>query len=184
MASSENPQEEVISVELPAPPNWKKKFMPNKEGTPKKNEVIYITPTGEEITSKRQLQQYLKAHPGGPAISEFDWGTGETPRRSTRIIEKAKSTPPPENEPPKKRSRKLSGSSKKDDKGKKEASPKETEKEVEKEDHSEIITEMQVDVEETKEGTLEKDTDASEKNQDPKDVVEPMEKDSNVAIEI
>ena len=38
-------------------------------------EVIFVSPTGEEIKSKRQLTQYLKAHPGGPASSEFDWGT-------------------------------------------------------------------------------------------------------------
>jgi hypothetical protein len=40
-----------------------------------KLEVIFVAPTGEEIKSKRQLTQYLKAHPGGPASSEFDWGT-------------------------------------------------------------------------------------------------------------
>jgi hypothetical protein len=40
-----------------------------------KFEVIFVSPTGEEIKSKRQLTQYLKAHPGGPASSEFDWGT-------------------------------------------------------------------------------------------------------------
>jgi len=38
-------------------------------------EVLFVSPTGEEIKSKRQLTQYLKAHPGGPASSEFDWGT-------------------------------------------------------------------------------------------------------------
>jgi hypothetical protein len=50
-----------------------------------------------------------------PAVSEFDWGTGETPRRSARISEKAKATPP-EKEHPKKRGRKSSGS-KKDETG-------------------------------------------------------------------
>ncbi|KAF8389124.1 hypothetical protein HHK36_025810 [Tetracentron sinense] len=100
-------------------------FMPKKGGTPKKNEIIFIAPTGEEITSRRQLEQHLKSHPGGPAISEFDWGTGETPRRSTRISEKAKATPPPESEPPKKRRRKSSGSKK--DNRDTEAAPEETE---------------------------------------------------------
>ncbi|XP_065849576.1 methyl-CpG-binding domain-containing protein 11-like isoform X2 [Euphorbia lathyris] len=84
--------------------------MPKKSGTAKKNEIVFTAPTGEEITSKRQLDQYLKAHPGGPVASEFDWGTGETPRRSTRITEKAKAVPPQESEPPKKRSKKLSDS--------------------------------------------------------------------------
>ncbi|KAM1155211.1 hypothetical protein EV1_025898 [Malus domestica] len=125
MASSvekEGGKEEVVSLELPAPSGWVKKFLPKQSGTPKKNEIVFTAPTGEEITSKRQLEQYLKAHPGGPVASEFDWGTGETPRRSARISEKAKATPPPiESEPPKKRSRK-STSAKKEDK-EKEAAP-------------------------------------------------------------
>ncbi|XP_020225850.1 methyl-CpG-binding domain-containing protein 11 [Cajanus cajan] len=98
--------EEPLSLELPAPPGWKKKFFPKKSGTPKKNEIVFTAPTGEEISSRKQLEQYLKAHPGGPAASEFDWGTGETPRRSARISEKAKAAPPQENEPPKKRGKK------------------------------------------------------------------------------
>ncbi|KAF8393206.1 hypothetical protein HHK36_021447 [Tetracentron sinense] len=109
-------------------------FMPKQGGTPKKNEIIFISPTGEEINNRKQLEKYLKSHPGGPAISEFDWGTGETPRRSTRISEKAKASPPPESEPPKKRSRKSSGS-KKDNK-ETEVTPEETEgnKEVDMQD--------------------------------------------------
>ncbi|KAL2338149.1 hypothetical protein Fmac_012595 [Flemingia macrophylla] len=109
-------KEEVLSVELSAPLAWKKLFFPKKVGTPRKSEIVFIAPTGEEITSKKQLEQYLKAHPGNPAISEFDWGTGETPRRSARISEKVKSTPPSETEPLKKRSRKSSSGSKKDNK--------------------------------------------------------------------
>lgn len=80
-------------------------FFPKKEGTQKKNEIVFIAPTGEEFHSKKQLEQYLKSHPGNPAISEFNWSTGETPRRSARISEKAKATPPSEGEPPKKRGR-------------------------------------------------------------------------------
>ena len=83
--------------------------------TPKKTEIIFTAPTGEEISNRRQLEQYLKAHPGGLAVSEFDWGTGETPRRSARISEKVKAIPTPESEPPKKRGRK-SSASKKDNK--------------------------------------------------------------------
>ncbi|XP_054820287.1 methyl-CpG-binding domain-containing protein 11-like [Prosopis cineraria] len=104
--------EEPLSVELPAPPGWKKKFFPKKGGTPKKNEIVFTAPTGEEINNKKQLEQYLKAHPGGPALLEFDWGTGETPRRSARISEKAKVVSAVETEPPKKRSRKSSASKK------------------------------------------------------------------------
>ncbi|KAK4369968.1 hypothetical protein RND71_009443 [Anisodus tanguticus] len=65
-------------------------FLPKTGGTPKRNEIVFTAPTGEEITTKKGLQQYLKSHPGGPAITEFDWGTGETSRRSSRISGKAK----------------------------------------------------------------------------------------------
>lgn len=107
MASSvENKEEEVAFLELPAPSGWTKKFMLKKGGTPKKNEIIFTAPTGEEISTRKQLEQYLKSHPGGPPISKFDWGTGDTPRRSSRIIEKTKATPSPESHPTKKRSRK------------------------------------------------------------------------------
>lgn len=77
---------------------------------PKKSEIVFTAPTGEEISNKKQLEQYLKAHPHGPASSEFDWGTGETPRRSARISEKAKISPAANSEPPKKRGRKSSAS--------------------------------------------------------------------------
>ncbi|KAJ8562336.1 hypothetical protein K7X08_011627 [Anisodus acutangulus] len=107
---------EVVSIELPAPTGWTKRFFPKTGGTPKKNEIVFTTPTEEEITTKRQLQQYLKSHPGGPEITEFDWGTGETPRRSTRISGKAKAA---ESASPAKRSRK-SSASKKDVKDKEE----------------------------------------------------------------
>ncbi|KAF2559511.1 hypothetical protein F2Q68_00013462 [Brassica cretica] len=59
-----------------------------------------MAPTGEEISSRKQLEQYLKAHPGNPLVSEFDWTTGETPRRSSRISQKVKATTPtPDKEP-------------------------------------------------------------------------------------
>ncbi|XP_059641247.1 methyl-CpG-binding domain-containing protein 11-like isoform X2 [Cornus florida] len=137
-----------------------------KKGTPRKNEVIFIAPTGEEINNRRQLEQYLKSHPGNPAISEFDWGTGETPRRSARISEKAKATPPSAgSEPPKKRGRKSSGS-KKDSKamesaieeieGKKEVEMKDVEvtekenaEEAQKENEAEIKGETREEAEKT-----------------------------------
>ncbi|KAL4291917.1 hypothetical protein GQ457_14G005440 [Hibiscus cannabinus] len=127
-------KEEVISVELPAPASWKKMFFPKKVGSPRKTEIVFIAPTGEEISTRRQLEQYLKSHPGNPPVTEFDWGTGETPRRSSRISEKAKATPTPEKEPPKKRGRK-SLSAKKEEK-ETEANPEkaEGEKESVKED--------------------------------------------------
>ncbi|XP_017258723.1 methyl-CpG-binding domain-containing protein 11 isoform X2 [Daucus carota subsp. sativus] len=82
--------------------------MPKQGGARKKNEIIFTAPTGEEISNKKQLDQYLKSHPGGPMISEFNWGTVETPRRSARFTEKAKAAPSPESDPPAKRSRKSS----------------------------------------------------------------------------
>ncbi|KAG8388273.1 hypothetical protein BUALT_Bualt02G0108500 [Buddleja alternifolia] len=101
--------DDVVSMELPAPGSWKKLYLPKKGGTPKKNEILFVAPTGEEISTRRQLEQYLKAHSGNPSISEFDWSTGETPRRSARISEKVKATPPSkESEPPKKRGRRSS----------------------------------------------------------------------------
>lgn len=69
---------------------------------------MFIAPTGEEINNRKHLEQYLKSHPGNPPLSHFDWGNGETPRRSSRISEKVKASPSPEVEPGKKRTRKSS----------------------------------------------------------------------------
>lgn len=108
---------ETVPDELPAPAGWKKKLIPKKGGTPKKYEVVFIAPTGEEFKTKKAIERYLKANPGGPSISEFDWSTGEvTPtRRSSRISEKVKESPmkTPESESKKKpkRSRKSKGDS-------------------------------------------------------------------------
>ncbi|KAK1392689.1 MBD domain-containing protein [Heracleum sosnowskyi] len=129
MASSvENKEPQVVSMELPAPSGWLKKLMPKQGKTPKKNEIIFTAPTGEEISNKKQLERYLKSHPGGPRMSEFDWGTGETPRRSARISEKAVETPPQESDPPKKKSRKSLTA--KNDEKEKEVTPEELVKEV------------------------------------------------------
>ncbi|KAB2012535.1 hypothetical protein ERO13_D09G085200v2 [Gossypium hirsutum] len=127
-------KEEVISVELPAPASWKKMFFPKKVGSPRKTEVMFIAPTGEEINNRKQLEQYLKSHRGNPPITEFDWGTGETPRRSARISGKAKATPTPEKEPLKKRGRKSSSAKKEDEEAEAAPEKSEGEKESEKED--------------------------------------------------
>ncbi|CDY30112.1 BnaC05g37500D [Brassica napus] len=104
-------EDEIVSVELPAPSSWKKLFFPNKV----KTEIVFVSPTGEEFSNRNQLEQYLKSHPRSPAIAEFDWTTSGTPRRrSARISEKTKSTPSPDKEPPKKRGRTKSPGSKKD----------------------------------------------------------------------
>ncbi|XP_052183263.1 methyl-CpG-binding domain-containing protein 10-like [Diospyros lotus] len=136
-------RDEGFTVELPAPAGWKKKFMPKKGGTPKKNDILFIAPTGEKITTRRNLEQYLKSHPGGPAISEFDWGTGETPRRSARISEKVRAAPsPPEGERPKKRARKPSAS--KEDEAEKEVGPEETELKKDNEEKETVAEETEV----------------------------------------
>ncbi|XP_057535118.1 methyl-CpG-binding domain-containing protein 11-like [Amaranthus tricolor] len=99
---------EVLSIELPAPEGWIKKFIPKKggTGTPRRNEIVFVAPTGEEIKNKKQLDQYLKSHPGGPSSSEFDWSTGDTPRRSARLSTKSKATETPESGSSRKRQRK------------------------------------------------------------------------------
>eukprot|EP01018_Ginkgo_biloba_P035469 Gb_13183 [translate_table: standard] len=90
-AEAEPASAEKTFVELPAPEGWKKKLfpqhLPKKRGTPKKDEIVYYAPTGEEIKTRAQLDRYLKSHPGGPPSTEFTWGTG-TPRRSSRLSEK------------------------------------------------------------------------------------------------
>ncbi|CAJ1944570.1 unnamed protein product [Sphenostylis stenocarpa] len=169
--------EEPLSLELPAPSGWQKKFFPKKSGTPKKNEIVFTAPTGEEIHNRKQLEQYLKAHPGGPAVSEFDWGTGETPRRSARISEKAKTTPPPEYEPPKKRGKKSPASRKEasQDEGKEETKEVQMEEAGETKDDKDLEQEKNV-VEENQDVKRAEDTDGKEsthpgENTDkPKDV--------------
>ncbi|KAL3374993.1 hypothetical protein AABB24_006476 [Solanum stoloniferum] len=98
---------DLSPVELPAAPlSWKKLLMPKKGVRAKKNEVVFVAPTGEEIRNKRQLEKYLKTHNGNPGMSEFDWTTGEAPRRSARISQKVKAMPlPAVLEPAKKRQR-------------------------------------------------------------------------------
>lgn len=109
MASEEdNLQNDVVAIELPAPPGWSKKFTPKKSSTPQRNDIIFISPTGEEIKSKKQLDQYLKSHPGGPAASDFDWGTGDTPRRSARLSDKSKAIVEPTIQSPKKKRKRSS----------------------------------------------------------------------------
>ncbi|XP_016491360.1 uncharacterized protein LOC107811030 isoform X1 [Nicotiana tabacum] len=192
MASSVE-KNEVVSIELPAPPGWKKKqFLPKTGGTPKKNEIVFTAPTGEEITTRKQLEQYLKSHPGGPPVAEFDWGTGDTPRRSPRISEKAKAAPSPaESEPAKKRGRKSSASKKDSNEV-----PEETEaakdddmEEAEEHEKDTAAVEADKDVEqkqdenqdETQDGESEIETkeeaEATEKDVSKKDEIESSEND-------
>ncbi|CAN4086396.1 unnamed protein product [Withania somnifera] len=105
---------EVSPVELPAPPSWKKLSMPKRGVRAKKNEVVFVAPTGEEIRNRRQLEKYLKTHTGNPGMSEFVWTTGEAPRRSARISGKVKAMPPPAELEPSKKRRRTSSATEKD----------------------------------------------------------------------
>jgi hypothetical protein len=145
-------------------------FFPKRSGTPKKTEIVFTAPTGEEIHTKRQLEKYLKANPGGPNISEFDWGTGETPRRSSRISEKVKASPPEsKSEPPKKRGKKSSAS-------KKEASGEEEEEEAKDvEMHEADETKDDKDLEEEKKVVSEDQDARGAEDADVKESIQPGE---------
>uniref|UniRef100_A0A2P2M4E5 Uncharacterized protein MANES_11G056200 n=1 Tax=Rhizophora mucronata TaxID=61149 RepID=A0A2P2M4E5_RHIMU len=167
-------KEEALAVMLPAPDAWKKMYYPKRGGTPRKNEIVFVAPTGEEIHTRKQLEQYLKSHPGNPPISEFDWGTGETPRRSARISEKARATPTPEKEPARKRSRKSSGSKKEKKETESDHGKTEGEKEAQMQDGSEkenAEAEKGKDITDENEDKENKETEsAPEKTQGEKDV--------------
>ncbi|XP_031092124.1 methyl-CpG-binding domain-containing protein 10-like [Ipomoea triloba] len=152
--------DELVSVELPAPPSWKKLYMPTEGGR-----VVFVAPTGEEINNKRQLGQYLKSHPGNPAASEFDWGTGETPRRSSRISEKSKARPLTSEIETHKKRRRTSSGRKKDSKEAEEAEGKEEEKD--KEAAKETEGEEKKEAETAKEET--EDKKEGEESTEPKD---------------
>jgi hypothetical protein len=66
-----------------------------KSGIQKKKDVSFLAPDGEELRNKRQLDKYLKDHPGSLTASDFDWHSGggspgETPRRSARLSSKGR----------------------------------------------------------------------------------------------
>ncbi|XP_049379467.1 methyl-CpG-binding domain-containing protein 11-like [Solanum stenotomum] len=114
---------DAVPIELPAPPGWKKRFTPGKSSTPRRNDIVFVSPDSDEIKNKRQLDKYLKSHPGGPPASEFNWGTGDTPRRSTRLGGKSKATETPESDTPSTKRQRKSSSKKeaKEDGGEREA---------------------------------------------------------------
>ncbi|CAM6014463.1 unnamed protein product [Sphagnum balticum] len=74
---------------------WKRKFFTKKSGILKRKDVSFLAPDGEELRNKRQLDKYLKNHPGSLIASDFDWSSGggspgETPRRSARLNSKGR----------------------------------------------------------------------------------------------
>lgn len=100
-----------------------------------------MAPDGEEIKTKRQLDKYLKAHPGTLTASDFEWGVAavETPpenrRRSARLNSKGRTSTdggdeePEPKQPVLKRSRKSRENGKDDTDGKGEPISSEKEKE-------------------------------------------------------
>ncbi|KAI3962912.1 hypothetical protein MKW92_050649 [Papaver armeniacum] len=149
-------QDEVVSIELPAPPGWNKKFVQfivkKRGGTPKKNEIVFTAPTAKNFTPENSWSN----------SSKFDWGTGETPRRSVRISQKVKAISPPEIETPtRKRSKK--SSSKKDN--------KEAEA-IHKDSEGEKDTIMQ-DKEVTEEGKAETDKEKAAEGIESENNIEP-----------
>ncbi|XP_024386060.1 uncharacterized protein [Physcomitrium patens] len=77
---------------------WKRKGSGKKGGTPKRKDVTFVAPDGEEIKTKRQLDKYLKAHPGTLSAGDFEWGVAagdavtppENRRRSARLSSKGR----------------------------------------------------------------------------------------------
>lgn len=57
---------------------WKRKVLGKIGGTPKKKDITFVAPNGEEIKTKRHLDKYLKAHPGTLSASDFEWGSPNT----------------------------------------------------------------------------------------------------------
>ncbi|MCO5604356.1 hypothetical protein L7F22_058521 [Adiantum nelumboides] len=89
MAAADTPNSVSVSPteQLTAPSGWTKKLVPAKGTniTLRKYDVVFIAPGGQEIPSLWHLRRYLKAHPEGPALSEFNWSSGEeSVRRSAR----------------------------------------------------------------------------------------------------
>lgn len=60
--------------------------------------MTFVAPDGEEIKTKRQLDKYLKAHPGTLSAGDFEWGVAagdavtppENRRRSARLSSKGR----------------------------------------------------------------------------------------------
>ncbi|XP_024401767.1 cell division control protein 6 homolog B isoform X2 [Physcomitrium patens] len=76
---------------------WKRKLSGKKGGTPRKKDMAFVSPDGEEISNKWQLDKYLKSHPGVAVASDFEWVVSAaatpsgTPRRSARLTPKGRS---------------------------------------------------------------------------------------------
>jgi len=51
-------------------------FFTKKSGILKRKDVSFLAPDGEELRNKRQLDKYLKNHPGSLMASDFDWISG------------------------------------------------------------------------------------------------------------
>lgn len=181
---------------------WKRKLSGKAvRGTPgKKKDVSFVAPDGEEIKTKRQLDKYLKAHPGTLTASDFEWGVAavETPpenrRRSARLNSKGRTSTdgadeePEPKQPVMKRSRKSRENGKDENDGK--GGPISSDKEKENGEGNGETKAMDVDAseveipaaEETKEMTA--DT-IAEKSEDEKPVsTEPLDAPPEPSVEV
>ncbi|CAN4120174.1 unnamed protein product [Withania somnifera] len=153
---------DVVPIELPAPPGWMKRFTPRKGGTPRRNDIVFVSPDGDEIKNKRQLDKYLKSHPGGPPASEFDWGTAEGATEKETKGEKSKATETPESDAPRKRQRKSSSKKGAKEDGDEQEAEGANEKETGDEQEAEGATERDTVDEQEAEGATEKETKGSD----------------------
>jgi hypothetical protein len=48
--------------------------------------VIFVAPDGEEVKNKRQLDKYIKSHPGTAIASDFDWSVPGLPTLTYRAV--------------------------------------------------------------------------------------------------
>ena len=52
----------------------------------RKKDVIFVALDGEEVKNKRQLDKYIKSHPGTAIASDFDWSVPGLPTLTYRAV--------------------------------------------------------------------------------------------------
>ncbi|KAJ6747295.1 METHYL-CPG-BINDING DOMAIN-CONTAINING PROTEIN 11-LIKE [Salix koriyanagi] len=146
---------------------------PRKVGPLRKVRLFSLHQLGKKSRAKDSWNSTSKHTLVGTAVSEFDWGSGETPRRSARISEKAKVTPVKESGPPKKRIKKSSASKESEDTETTLEGTEEAKEVAEKTEKGNMEVEVEKDVTET---TL-------EGTEEAKEIAEKTEE-SNMEVEV
>jgi hypothetical protein len=67
---------------------WRRRLVLRKGVKKQRRDVVYVAPDGTEVKNKKQLEKYLKKHPGGPLVSEFNWRSEMPTRLSRRLSNK------------------------------------------------------------------------------------------------